>query len=100
MRVQGFMRERIERRRDRNYLKACMAAGALTARATILSNHGLMLDGRSIPEAFMLIYYLENCCQSQARIDCSKHECRARPSAPQFLITPKTVRLMPYFQVY
>ena len=33
MRVPGFVRERIERRRDRNFLKAAMAAGALTAYA-------------------------------------------------------------------
>ena len=33
MKVPGFVRERIERQRDRNFLKAAMAAGALTAYA-------------------------------------------------------------------
>lgn len=33
MKVPGFVRERIERHRDRSFLKAAMAAGALTAYA-------------------------------------------------------------------
>ncbi|MFC3125655.1 class II aldolase/adducin family protein [Pseudoroseomonas globiformis] len=34
-------------------------------RAMILRNHGLLVAGRSIPEAFNLIYYLERACQAQ-----------------------------------
>ncbi|MBX5454082.1 MAG: class II aldolase/adducin family protein [Acidobacteriia bacterium] len=33
--------------------------------AMILRNHGLLVAGRSIPEAFVLIYYLERACQAQ-----------------------------------
>ncbi|MBU0724254.1 MAG: class II aldolase/adducin family protein [Alphaproteobacteria bacterium] len=34
-------------------------------RALMLRNHGLLTAGRTIPEAFSLIHYLEKCCQSQ-----------------------------------
>lgn len=34
-------------------------------RAMILQNHGLLVAGRSIPEAFSNIYYLERACQAQ-----------------------------------
>jgi ribulose-5-phosphate 4-epimerase/fuculose-1-phosphate aldolase len=34
-------------------------------RALILRNHGLLTAGRTIPEAFNLIYYLERSCQAQ-----------------------------------
>ena len=34
-------------------------------RAMILANHGLLCAGRSIPEAFNNIYYLERACQAQ-----------------------------------
>jgi ribulose-5-phosphate 4-epimerase/fuculose-1-phosphate aldolase len=34
-------------------------------RAMILRNHGLLVAGRSVPEAFNLIYYLERACQAQ-----------------------------------
>ena len=33
--------------------------------AMILRNHGLLVAGRSIAEAFLLIYYLERACQAQ-----------------------------------
>ena len=33
--------------------------------AMILRNHGLLVAGRTIPEAFSLIYYLERACQAQ-----------------------------------
>ena len=33
--------------------------------AMILRNHGLLTCGKSIPEAFMLMYYLERACQTQ-----------------------------------
>jgi ribulose-5-phosphate 4-epimerase/fuculose-1-phosphate aldolase len=36
-----------------------------TNRAMILQNHGLLACGRSIPEAWMEIYYLERSCQAQ-----------------------------------
>ena len=36
-----------------------------THRAMILRNHGLLVAGRSIPEAFSQIYYLERACQAQ-----------------------------------
>jgi len=34
-------------------------------RAMILQNHGLLVAGRTIPEAFNNIYYLERACQAQ-----------------------------------
>ncbi len=34
-------------------------------RAMILSNHGLLTAGRTIPEAFSLMYYLEKACEIQ-----------------------------------
>jgi len=34
-------------------------------RAMILRNHGTLAVGRSIPDAFMRIYYLERACQAQ-----------------------------------
>lgn len=34
-------------------------------RAMILANHGLLCAGRTIPEAFSNIYYLERACQAQ-----------------------------------
>jgi ribulose-5-phosphate 4-epimerase/fuculose-1-phosphate aldolase len=34
-------------------------------KAMILTNHGLLAAGESIPEAFMNIYYLERACQAQ-----------------------------------
>lgn len=34
-------------------------------RAMILQNHGLLVGGRTIPEAFSDIYYLERACQAQ-----------------------------------
>ncbi len=34
-------------------------------RAMILRNHGLLVGGRTIPEAFWDIYYLERACQAQ-----------------------------------
>ena len=34
-------------------------------RAMVLANHGLLAAGRTIPEAFNTIYYLERACQAQ-----------------------------------
>lgn len=36
-----------------------------TKSAMILANHGLLVGGRTIPEAFNSIYYLERACQAQ-----------------------------------
>ncbi|WP_341865826.1 class II aldolase/adducin family protein [Paraburkholderia steynii] len=35
--------------------------------AMILRNHGLLAVGRSIPEAFNQIYFLERACQAQVQ---------------------------------
>jgi ribulose-5-phosphate 4-epimerase/fuculose-1-phosphate aldolase len=35
-----------------------------TKRAMILRNHGLLVAGRNVPEAFRLIYYLEESCRA------------------------------------
>ncbi len=36
-----------------------------THQSMILANHGLLCAGRTIPEAFSNIYYLERACQAQ-----------------------------------
>jgi ribulose-5-phosphate 4-epimerase/fuculose-1-phosphate aldolase len=36
-----------------------------TNKAMILANHGLLVGGATIPEAFLQIYYLERACQAQ-----------------------------------
>jgi ribulose-5-phosphate 4-epimerase/fuculose-1-phosphate aldolase len=36
-----------------------------TNKAMILTNHGLLVGGASIPEAFLEIYFLERACQAQ-----------------------------------
>ncbi|MGJ7484621.1 class II aldolase/adducin family protein [Variovorax sp. LT2P21] len=38
-----------------------------THKAMILRNHGLLAAGRTIPEAFVNIYYLERACQAQVK---------------------------------
>jgi len=38
-----------------------------THNAMILRNHGLLAAGRTIPEAFVNIYYLERACQAQIK---------------------------------
>lgn len=35
--------------------------------AMMLRNHGLLTAGRTVPEAFWLIFYLEKCCASQVQ---------------------------------
>ena len=59
-------------------------------KAMILRNHGLLAAGRSIPEAFNLIYFLERACQAQiqaqssgARLRIPSHEVCVR-TANQF----------------
>ncbi len=42
-----------------------LAADLGPHRAMILRNHGLLAAGRTIPEAFNTIYYLERACQAQ-----------------------------------
>lgn len=48
---------------ERNRLVADMG----THNAMILRNHGLLAAGRTIPEAFVNIYYLERACQAQIK---------------------------------
>jgi ribulose-5-phosphate 4-epimerase/fuculose-1-phosphate aldolase len=45
--------------------QARLGADLAGHRALILKNHGLLTVGRTIPEAFILIYYLEKACQAQ-----------------------------------
>ena len=49
---------------DRNELKG-MVANLGDKRALLMRNHGLITVGRTVPEAFHLIYYLEQACQLQ-----------------------------------
>jgi len=53
-------------------------------RAMILRNHGLLVAGRSIPEAFNLIYYLERACQAQVA---------AMSGGAELVFPPEEVRL-------
>ena len=53
-------------------------------RAMILVNHGLLVAGRTIPEAFNNIYYLERACQAQVA---------ALSGGSELILPPEEVRL-------
>ena len=53
-------------------------------RAMILQNHGLLVAGRTIPEAFNNIYYLERACQAQVA---------ALAGGTELVMPPEAVRL-------
>ncbi len=53
-------------------------------RAMILANHGLLCAGRTIPEAFNNIYYLERACQAQVA---------AQSGGAELILPPEEVRL-------
>jgi ribulose-5-phosphate 4-epimerase/fuculose-1-phosphate aldolase len=50
----------------------------------ILVNHGLLASGRTIPEAFLNIYYLERACQAQVA---------AMSGGAELVLPPEEVRL-------
>ena len=50
-------------------------------RAMILRNHGLLACGRSIPEAFLEIYFLERACQAQVAAQSGGAALRPMPDA-------------------
>lgn len=52
-------------------------------RAMILANHGLLVAGRTIPEAFQNIYYLERACQAQIA---------AQSGGAELILPPESVR--------
>ncbi len=53
-------------------------------KAMILANHGLLVAGRTIPEAFNNIYYLERACQAQVA---------AMSGGAELILPPEEVRL-------
>ena len=53
-------------------------------RAMILQNHGLLVAGRTVPEAFSNIYYLERACQAQVA---------ALAGGTELVTPPEAVRL-------
>jgi len=53
-------------------------------KAMILANHGLLVAGRTIPEAFNNIYYLERACQAQVA---------AQSGGAELIFPPEAVRL-------
>jgi ribulose-5-phosphate 4-epimerase/fuculose-1-phosphate aldolase len=53
-------------------------------KAMILVNHGLLVAGRTIPEAFNNIYYLERACQAQVA---------AMSGGAELVLPPEAVRL-------
>lgn len=55
-----------------------------THKAMILANHGLLVGGASIPEAFNQIYYLERACQAQVA---------ALAGGAELILPPEEVRL-------
>lgn len=57
-------------------------------RAMIMRNHGLIVAGRSVPEAFRLIYYLERACRLQLQVMASG----AKISPPSPEVCEKTAR--------
>jgi ribulose-5-phosphate 4-epimerase/fuculose-1-phosphate aldolase len=50
----------------------------------ILANHGLLVAGRTIPEAFNNIYYLERACQAQVA---------AQSGGAELIFPPEEVRV-------
>jgi ribulose-5-phosphate 4-epimerase/fuculose-1-phosphate aldolase len=54
-----------------------------TNRAMILRNHGLLVGGRTIPEAFLEIYFLERACQAQVA---------AQSGGAKLVLPPEAVR--------
>ncbi|GHB17115.1 class II aldolase/adducin family protein [Salinicola rhizosphaerae] len=54
-----------------------------TNKAMILRNHGLLVGGRTIPEAFDQIYFLERACQAQLA---------AQSGGAELIWPPKSVR--------
>lgn len=72
---EGFALDAEERRR--------LIADLGARRVMILRNHGLLTAGRSVAEAFRLIYYLEQACQ--ARLD-------ALQTGREIILPPETVR--------
>ena len=59
-----------------------LVAGLGQHKATILRNHGLLVGGTSIPEAFLNIYMLERACA--ARVD-------ALSSGRELILSPPEV---------
>jgi ribulose-5-phosphate 4-epimerase/fuculose-1-phosphate aldolase len=55
-----------------------------THQSMILRNHGLLTSGRTIPEAFINIYYLERACQAQVA---------AMSGGAELVLPPEEVRL-------
>ncbi|PZW49115.1 ribulose-5-phosphate 4-epimerase/fuculose-1-phosphate aldolase [Humitalea rosea] len=55
-----------------------------THKAMILANHGLLVAGETIPEAFNYIYYLERACQAQVA---------ALTGGCELVLPPESVRL-------
>ena len=53
-------------------------------KAMILANHGLLVAGRTIPEAFNAIYYLERACQAQVA---------AMAGGVELILPPEEVRV-------
>ncbi len=49
-------------------------------RVMILRNHGMLVAGRSIPEAFHLAHYLEQCCRTQLDIMATGGELALPPA--------------------
>ena len=50
-------------------------------RVMILRNHGMLTAGRSIPEAFHLAHYLEQCCRTQLDILAAGRELALPPES-------------------
>jgi ribulose-5-phosphate 4-epimerase/fuculose-1-phosphate aldolase len=59
-----------------------------THQAMILRNHGLLVAGRTVPEAFLNLMYLERACQIQVRATASGRKIRVPPPA----VCEKTAR--------
>jgi len=57
-----------------------LAANLAGHDAMILRNHGLLTVGRSIGEAFMLMYYLERACAVQMQVLASGQQVRLPPA--------------------
>ena len=58
----------------RNYQFMPMVKALGDKKGILMGNHGLLVVGRSIPEAFHLIYYLEQACRMQIDLVSSGEE--------------------------
>ena len=61
---------------------ATLASTSAPTIALILRNHGLLTCGRSVPQAFNTMYWLETACRVQVDCPAATVLCISRPPPP------------------